>query len=668
MTNCTISGNFAGGKGGGIFNDHSIAAVTNSILWGNEDEGGMDESAQIHISAGAPIVNYTCIQGLTGNLGGIGNIDADPCFVSPGYWDDWHPPYGISGWIDSDYHLKSQAGRWDPNTETWVPDDVTSPCIDAGDPMSPIGHEPFPNGGIINIGAYAGTAEAGKSYSGNPPCQTLYVNTGATGANDGSSWADAYEYLQDALADANALPKPVEIRVAQGVYTPDSNSAVPEGTGDREATFHLINGVRLKGGHAGLGEPDPNARDVEEYETILSGDLDVNDTDVEYIYTLWSEPTRSENCYHVVTGSGTDRTAALDSFTITGGHGTLEGHDIGAGMYNKNGSPTLIDCTFRRNVATNFGGGMYNSGGDPILTNCHFIQNYGDGMWNSGNPTLSRCTFRYNRSDRARGAGMGNSGSPILTDCIFIGNTVCNDSINDGGGGMYNHQGSAILINCIFAGNLAGGKGGAMWNWAGNTTLTNCTFVGNSAPNGSTIACYSQDYPTPATLQFANCILWDGENAIWNDNDSTITIDYSDVEAGWTGEGNIDADPCFVEFGHWEDPNDTPDFGLDDIWVDGDYHLKSQGGRYDPNTQSWVYDDVTSPCIDAADPMSPIGYEPFPNGGIVNMGAYGGTAEAGKSYFGQPPCETIVAGDINGDCEVNFLDFRLMALHWMEER
>jgi len=63
----------------------------------------------------------------------------------------------------------------------------------------------------------------------------------------------------------------------------------------------------------------------------------------------------------------------------------------------------------------------------------------------------------------------------------------------------------------------------------------------------------------------------------------------------------------------------------------------------------------------------PVGYEPFPNGGIINMGAYGGTAEASKSYFGGPPCETIVAGDINGDCKVDFFDFALMAFHWLED-
>jgi hypothetical protein len=65
--------------------------------------------------------------------------------------------------------------------------------------------------------------------------------------------------------------------------------------------------------------------------------------------------------------------------------------------------------------------------------------------------------------------------------------------------------------------------------------------------------------------------------------------------------------------------------------------------------------------------MSPVGLEPFPNGGIINMGAYGATTKASKSYFGKPPCEIIVAGDVNGDCLVNFLDFRLMALHWCED-
>jgi len=196
-----------------------------------------------------------------------------------------------------------------------------------------------------------------------------------------------------------------------------------------------------------------------------------------------------------------------------------------------------------------------------------------------------------------------------------------------------------------------------MYNYFGNKpTLTNCTITNNSAPNGSAIACDSDATVYLSTVTMFNCIVWNGSDWLWNNDNSTIRIAYSDVQGIWPGEGNLNKDPCFA------DPNNN------------DYHLKSQAGRWDPSENpklaegSWLKDDVTSPCIDAGDPASPIGLEPFPNGGIINMGAYGGTSEASKSYFGEPVCETIVAGDINGDCEVNFKDFALMAIHWLQER
>ena len=154
---------------------------------------------------------------------------------------------------------------------------------------------------------------------------------------------------------------------------------------------------------------------------------------------------------------------------------------------------------------------------------------------------------------------------------------------------------------------------------------------------------------------------------MWSREDPTVQITYNNIQGAWVGVGNIDADPCFAQAGYW-DPNGTAQDPNDDFWVDGEYHLKSQAGRWEPNEGRWKIDEVTSSCIDAGNPMSPIGYEPFPNGGVINMGAYGGTGEASKSYFGEPPCQTIVAGDANGDCEVDFEDFRLMALHWLEAR
>lgn len=110
------------------------------------------------------------------------------------------------------------------------------------------------------------------------------------------------------------------------------------------------------------------------------------------------------------------------------------------------------------------------------------------------------------------------------------------------------------------------------------------------------------------------------------------------------GPGNLAADPCFADPGRWDDSG-TPDDPNDDFWVEGDYHLKSQAGRWDPASESWVIDDVTSPCIDAGDPNSPVGDEPEPNGGRVNMGAYAGTPEASMSYAG--------ARDVGGRGEPN---------------
>ena len=87
-------------------------------------------------------------------------------FAQHGYWMDLlsglptEPDILNAPWMAGDYHLKSQAGRWDPETESWVQDDVTSPCVDSGDPLSAVGQELAPNGGVINMGAYGGTIEA----------------------------------------------------------------------------------------------------------------------------------------------------------------------------------------------------------------------------------------------------------------------------------------------------------------------------------------------------------------------------------------------------------------------------------------------------------------------------------------------------------------------------
>jgi hypothetical protein len=204
-------------------------------------------------------------------------------------------------------------------------------------------------------------------------------------------------------------------------------------------------------------------------------------------------------------------------------------------------------------------------------------------------------------------------------------------------------------------------NGGAIYSRVSKLAVGSCTFWGNRAERGKAILTDHYDqYRIPGYTEISNCILWDGPSDIDTLDNSPISVDYCNVSGGrnavydpcgvvaW-GMGNLESDPLLA------DPNNA------------DYHLKSQGGRWDPVAHSWTTDDVTSPCIDSGDPARPIGLEPFPNGGRINMGAYGGTPEASKSYFAKPPCRTVIPGDVNGDCMVDFGDLLLLCLHWLEQ-
>jgi hypothetical protein len=540
-----------------------------------------------------------------------------------------------------------------------------------------------------------------SAFGGAIPCQAkaIYVDDDANGLNDGSSWVNAYKYLQDALSDANSSPKPVEIRVAQGVYKPDQGAN--QTPGDREATFQLINGVALKGGYAGFGEPDPNARNIDSYKSILSSDLDGNDVQVSDPCDLLTEPTRAENSYHVVTAVENNATAILDGFTITGGNANGEyyccefsHYYCGGGMYNCKSSPRVTNCRFRWNSALS-GGAMYNNYySDPTLLNCSFTENSayrgpGGAICNIefSEPVVINCSFIANWA--RDGGGVYSTTCAIDKALVISDSTFCGNFAELAGGGMWGC--GAELSHCVFKQNKAGWGGAMLID--GDTNLTNCLFTGNSAYIGG--VSYAYDDLTVSNCTFGgnrahyvggissnegytvvtNSIFWENTDNTGEGESSEIRtwepliINYCCI-LGWTGDlggiGNTGADPCFAKPGYW-DPNGTPDDPNDDFWVDGDYHFMSQAGRWDPNSQSWLKDNVTSPCIDAGDPVSPIGLEPFPNGGIINMGAYGGTEEASKSYFGEPVCETIVAGDINGDCKVDYRDLFFLSLNWLAD-
>lgn len=214
--------------------------------------------------------------------------------------------------------------------------------------------------------------------------------------------------------------------------------------------------------------------------------------------------------------------------------------------------------------------------------------------------------FVITRGEASSAAAIYCSGaSPTFRNCLIVGNRATGRQ-----GSVINCQDSrAVFVNCTIADNYAGADGAGLYLKNSPVTVTQSILWGN----------------WPAE------ILWTGE--------TPPSITFSNVTGGWPGQGNIAADPQFARVGHWAAPH-APDVAVPpetlwSFWVDGDYHLQSQAGRWDPHTRAWVYDEVTSPCIDAGDPECSVGQEPAPNGGVINLGAYGGTVEASKSFFGE---------------------------------
>ena len=133
-----------------------------SIIWGNRPR------QIVTLGNSFVLARYSDIEG---SLAGPGNLDVNPDFVQSGYWVQINdnslilePDDPQGRWTMGDYHLQTQAGRWDELTQSWTVDEATSVCIDAGDPNQSVGYEQPPHGDRINMGVYGGTVMASQSY------------------------------------------------------------------------------------------------------------------------------------------------------------------------------------------------------------------------------------------------------------------------------------------------------------------------------------------------------------------------------------------------------------------------------------------------------------------------------------------------------------------------
>ena len=261
-------------------------------------------------------------------------------------------------------------------------------------------------------------------------------------------------------------------------------------------------------------------------------------TDGGGMFNNWSSPTLTN-----VTFSGNSAPNGGGMFnnwsspTLTDVTFSANSATSGGGIYNDGSSPTLTEVTFSANTAATDGGGLFNNVSNPTMTDVTFSANSaasGGGMFNDGsNPTLIDVTFSANSATSGGGMYNGYNSNPTLTDVTFSANGAGE------GGGMYNNEASPTLTNVTFSANTANeGSGGGMANWTSSSpTLTNVTFSANSAADGGGM--FNDGTSSPTLI---NSIVW-GNTPMNSQISGSATITYSDIQGGWSGEGNIDTDP-----------------------------------------------------------------------------------------------------------------------------
>jgi len=226
------------------------------------------------------------------------------------------------------------------------------------------------------------------------------------------------------------------------------------------------------------------------------------------------------------------------------------------------------------------------------------------------------------------GGAIWCNSSPKIRNCTIIKNTA-----SSYGGGIYCYNSDAIIANCTFSKNTALSKGGALCSdYGSSTALTNSILWQDAAPSGNEIAITSAATHSATTVSYSD--IDGGQAALYKEAGCTVV---------W-GTENLDIDPCFVK----ADSND--------------YHLQSRQQQWE-DANGWKKGKHTSPCVDAGNPGSTLGYETEASTNIrIDMGSYGGTTKAAV-----PPQDWGLLADIDNDWTTNATDFARFANFWFKQ-
>jgi lysophospholipase L1-like esterase len=304
----------------------------------------------------------------------------------------------------------------------------------------------------------------------------LYVNASATGANNGSNWADAYTSLGGALSQAKNAYNITEIWVAAGTYYPTENDG--DEIGDRFKTFALRSNLRLNGGFSGT-ETQLSQRNRAGLPSTLSGNTQ-------------QDQVETNNVYHVVKLINCDTNCVLDGFTIQNGYadgtGNIDSISWGAGILIFGGGPVISNCILSENKARS-ASAIYHGSGQAIFSNVLVVNNRnlsgGGIVRNDGTPTYRNISIADN--------SFGSPNTTIMLNETGASPTIRNSIIRGSNQALIG--GTSAVTYSIIQGSLYPGTGNVnadplfLNEGAGNLRLRPCSPAINAGvqAGGTTI-------------------------------------------------------------------------------------------------------------------------------------------------------------------------------------
>jgi len=621
IRNCTIVNN----SPGGVFTTSGDGVdMTNSIVWGND-------RYQIQTDESVPVVSFCDVQG---GYTGEGNMNADPCFFAP------------SSGAGPDYD--GLSANWTLRS--------CSPCINSGTeidlPETDLAGSPRIYSDIVDLGAYENQS--------NLPLMTVAPSIDAGFVSLGTDSTIGFDitntgkmkFTIGSLSVSNTSRNRNSQSTGLGASHPSDLTAEPSGV------FSLITNVQkhlLAPGDSLWVEIGFAPIDERKYTgTVNVHSTSSNAPDKQITLRGVGVPGT------IVSGGAVSGSWKKDEspYTITGDIHVPRGRtlNIEPGVVVKFAGHFKLTVGYRATLRARgthtepivftaidtgegwFGIRFVNSGADDTLEYCtieyskklatagsSYLDLYGGGImccssWEAepmfgvpSSPTINHCLIANNYALSAGGIMCMDDSEAEITNNMIVDNSVYYD-----GGAIYIAGASPTIANNVVAHNSALDSGGIL-TWYGTGSIINNTIVHNR-PNGLYLGPTPWSFEKPLIL---NNIIWQNEMCISEYvYAEDYNVNYNNIQGGFEiededeveqGEGNIDVDPLFADLSS------------------RDYHLKSQAGRWDPASQSWVQDDVTSPCIDAGDPDSDCTAEPSPNGERINMGAFGGMPQASMS-------------------------------------